>query len=200
MSCVAGYDLQAQDLVNCVFDPNGTAQCDDTSPSATDQPDQTDSGDTTGPTTSLPGGTENPSATAIAAPSTAPYTGGRLNVLLIGSDQRPHQGTFNTDTLIVASIDPKTKAVSLFSLPRDTTGVPLPPGPARSALGTYYPAKINSLWTEAQHRPDLFPGNNAQRGYRALKDTLGYLYGIYDPVLRGGELRRLQGSSTPSVA
>ncbi len=151
------------------------------SPSATDSPDQTDSGDTTGPTTSLPGGTENPSATAIAAPSTAPYTGGRLNVLLIGSDQRPHQGTFNTDTLIVASIDPKTKAVSLFSLPRDTTGVPLPPGPARSALGTYYPAKINSLWTEAQHRPDLFPGNNAQRGYRALKDTLGYLYGISIP-------------------
>ncbi len=178
---VAQYDLQAQSLVNCVFDPSGTAQCDDTSASATDAPAQTDSGDTTLPTASLPGGTENPSATAIAAPTTAPYTGGRLNILLIGADQRPHQGTFNTDTLIVASIDPKTKQVALFSLPRDTTGVPLPPGPARSALGANYPAKINSLWTEAQHRPDLFPGNDAQRGYRALKDTLGYLYGISIP-------------------
>jgi LCP family protein required for cell wall assembly len=179
---VAQYDLQAQDLVNCVFDPNGTAQCDaDTSPSASNSPDQTDSGDTGVPTASLPGGTENPGATAVAAPSTAPYTGGRLNILLIGADQRPHQGTFNTDTLIVASIDPTTKQVAMFSLPRDTTGVPLPPGPARAALGTYYPAKINSLWTEAQHRPDLFPGNNAQRGYRALKDTLGYLYGISIP-------------------
>ena len=178
---VAQYDMQAQDLVDCVFDPSGTAQCDDTSPSESITPDETDAGDTTGPSATLPGGTENPSATAVAAPTTAPYTGGRLNILLIGVDQRPGQGTFNTDTLIVASIDPKTKAVALFSLPRDTTGVPLPPGAAQNAIGTYYPPKINSLWSLAQHRPDLFPGTNATRGYRALKETLGYLYGIQIP-------------------
>jgi len=179
---VAQYDMQAQDLVNCVFDPSGTAQCDNTSPSDSITPDTTDSGDTTGsPTASLPGGTANPSASALAEPTTAPYAGGRLNILLIGADQRPHQGTFNTDTLIVASVDPKTRQVAMFSVPRDTTGIPLPPGPARNAIGTFYPAKINSLWTLAQHRPDLFSGSNSTRGYQALKDTLGYLYGISIP-------------------
>jgi len=102
----------------------------------------------------------------------------RLNILLIGADQRPHEGTFNTDTLIVVSIDPKSHQVAMFSLPRDTVGVPLPPGPARNVLGATYQSKINSLWTLAQHRPDLFPGNNGNRGFRALKDTLGYLYGL----------------------
>src|SRR4029077_3516603 len=38
--------------------------------------------------------------------------------------------------------------------------------------------KINSLWTAATLRPDLFPGSQAQRGYNALKTTLSNLYGI----------------------
>ncbi|HYC07531.1 MAG TPA: LCP family protein, partial [Candidatus Binatia bacterium] len=179
---VAQYDMQAADLVNCVFDPSGTAQCDDTAtPSESIAPDETDDSGSPSPTASLPGGTANPSATAITEPSQAPYTGGRLNILLVGVDQRPHQGTFNTDTLIVVSVDPKTRQVAMFSLPRDTTGVPLPPGPAQSAIGATYPAKINSLYTTAENRPDLFPGNNAQRGYQALKDTLGNLYGLQIP-------------------
>jgi LCP family protein required for cell wall assembly len=43
------------------------------------------------------------------------------------------------------------------------------------------PCKINSLWNLAQHRPDLFPGTTATRGFQALKDTLGNLYGINIP-------------------
>ena len=58
----------------------------------------------------------------------------RLNILLIGADQRPNEGTFNTDTLIVVSIDPLTKQVAMFSLPRDTVDVPIPPGPARDVV------------------------------------------------------------------
>lgn len=44
----------------------------------------------------------------------------RVSVLLIGADQRPGQVKFNTDSLIFASIDPKTEQVSLLSIPRDT--------------------------------------------------------------------------------
>jgi LCP family protein required for cell wall assembly len=62
----------------------------------------------------------------------------------------------------------------MFSLPRDTVGVPLPPIPARATFGATYNLKINSLFLQARARPDLFPGG----GYEALKDTLGYLYGI----------------------
>jgi LCP family protein required for cell wall assembly len=75
------------------------------------------------------------------------------------------------------SIGPVTKRVAMFGLPRDTVDV-APPGPARSVFGTVYAGKINSLWTQARARPDLFPGNDRQRGYVALKDTLGYLYGL----------------------
>lgn len=44
----------------------------------------------------------------------------RVNVLLIGADQRPEQKKFNTDSIILASIDPKTERASLLSIPRDT--------------------------------------------------------------------------------
>lgn len=44
----------------------------------------------------------------------------RVNVLLIGADQRPEETKFNTDSLILAMVDPKTQRVSLLSIPRDT--------------------------------------------------------------------------------
>src|SRR5665647_727496 len=94
--------------------------------------------------------------------------------LQIGTDKRPNEGTWNTDTLIVASIDPASRQVAMFSLPRDTVGVPLPPIPARSVFGATWGLKINALFGQARARPDLFPGG----GYEGLKDTLGYLYGI----------------------
>lgn len=44
----------------------------------------------------------------------------RVNVLLIGADQRPEETKFNTDSLILAMVDPDTRRVSLLSIPRDT--------------------------------------------------------------------------------
>jgi LCP family protein required for cell wall assembly len=176
---VAYYDMQAQSLVNCVFDPSGTAQCEETAAPST-SPGETDT--PIGGPSATPGlGTPAPGATNAPAESVKPWTGGRLNILLIGADQRPKQAVFNTDTLIVASIDPKTSQVAMFSLPRDTIQVPLPPGPAQGLFGATFPCKINSLWAAAQARPDIFPGNDRQRGYQALKDTLGALYGLDIP-------------------
>jgi len=175
-AAVAYYDLQALTAVENIFNPSDTGI-----------------GPATVPTT--PAGSAGPSASAgaagaaspqpslpppasgapAAAPSQIPWNGtGRLNILLIGTDKRPDEGTWNTDTLIVASIDPTTRQVALFSLPRDTVDVPLPPIPARAVFGATYASKINSLYLQAQARPDLFPGG----GHEALKDTLGYLYGI----------------------
>ena len=45
---------------------------------------------------------------------------GRVNVLLVGADQRPEESKYNTDSLILASIDPQTQHVYLLSIPRDT--------------------------------------------------------------------------------
>jgi len=102
----------------------------------------------------------------------------RLNILLIGSDQRPGQGTHNTDTLIVVSIDPITKQVAMFSLPRDTVDVPIPAGPARQAFGSVYSKKVNAFWTSVRKRSDLFPGKGNLPGYNGLKALMGNLYGL----------------------
>jgi LCP family protein required for cell wall assembly len=128
--------------------------------------------------TEAPLSTPPPGATAApAAPSATPWDGtGRLNVLLIGSDRRPGDGSYNTDTLIVASVDPASGQVAMFSIPRDTTGIPLS-GPARSFFGTTWNRKINALFQQARARPDIFPGGKLS-GYQALKDTLGELYGV----------------------
>ena len=53
--------------------------------------------------------------------TTAPVSiGQRLNVLLLGIDAREGETNTRTDTIILASVDPKTKQMSLLSIPRDT--------------------------------------------------------------------------------
>ena len=176
---VAKYDLDATGLT-CIFDSTTNGCPDD--PNALDPsagPSANASGaPSVGPTLNV--GTPNPSATSAGPVATAApiVPGERLNILLIGADQRPKENTFNTDTMIVVSIDTTTSQVAMFSLPRDTVDVPLPPGPAQNVFGSLYRGKINSLWTAATARPDLFPGTQAQRGFNALKATLGNLYGL----------------------
>jgi LCP family protein required for cell wall assembly len=168
-AAVAYYDLQALTAVEGIFNASDTGGSGGGASAAPGTPDA--SVGTASPEASLP---PPASGAAAAAASPVPWEGGRLNVLLIGTDKRPNEGTWNTDTLIVASIDPASRQVAMFSLPRDTVGVPLPPIPARSVFGATWDRKINALFGQARARPDLFPGG----GYEGLKDTLGYLYGI----------------------
>lgn len=44
---------------------------------------------------------------------------GRVNILLLGEGDQGHAGEGLTDTMMVASIDPKTKDIVMISLPRD---------------------------------------------------------------------------------
>jgi LCP family protein required for cell wall assembly len=177
---VARYDLIALGALNdpCMFlseDTTGSANC-DTSPTPSGSAEPTDEPiDSTAPTATPPPvqGSDLPNATI------PPWNGTeRLNILLIGSDQRPHEGTYNTDTLIVVSIDPTTKQVAMFSLPRDSWGVPMPSGPLSRAYPNGYQARINSLFTAVRNRPDLVPGTSKTRGYNGLKSVLGELYGL----------------------
>ena len=177
---VARYDLLAKDVLDsgCIFigDDNKTCDLDTTpspSPGATDQPSQ----DGSALPTDSPEPEATPAGSALPEVAIPPWDGKeRLNILLIGADQRPSEGTFNTDTLIVVSIDPLTHTVAMFSLPRDTVDVPTPPGPARNAFGPLYTRKINAWWTSVHLRSDLFPGNKKTRGYNGLKEILGNLY------------------------
>lgn len=132
--------------------------------------------------TQPPGETAAPTDTPGPTPTQGPpWDGhGRLNILLLGVDAgRANEPTYNTDTMIVLSVDPDTKQVGLISLPRDTQNIPLPSGwPAYQAYGGTYTNKINTLYSAAKASPSLFPGNTAQRGYQALMGTLGSLYNL----------------------
>lgn len=168
---VGYYGMQALDLVGSVFgggDP--TAGMVIAAPSQSLEP-----GQTAAPSSAA---TATPAAAAATVtPTSIPKWNGtdRLNILLVGADQRPDQGYFNTDTLIVASIDPATKEVAMFSLPRDTVDVPLPPdSPARTVYGPTYGGKINSLCMAAKQRPDIFPAGC----FGTVKEVLGNLYGL----------------------
>ncbi len=178
---VARYDMLAKDVLDngCIFigDPSRECNLDATaSPGSSATPSDHESS----AATDSPEPDATPVGSAVPDVAIPPWDGKeRLNILLIGADQRPNEGTFNTDTLIVVSIDPVTKQVAMFSLPRDTVDVPTPPGPARQAFGPVYTKKINAWWTSVHLRSDLFPGKGKKLpGYNGLKAILGNLYGL----------------------
>jgi len=50
----------------------------------------------------------------------AEWTGGRVNILLMGIDQRlSEEGPWRTDTMILMMVDPATRRAGMISLPRD---------------------------------------------------------------------------------
>ena len=167
---VARYDVILADTAACIFDPE--AECSpDASPGGSPEP--TDEETAAPSVETLP-----PSlGPQVSGPAIPPWDGQeRLNILLIGADEQ--NGGHNTDTLITVSIDPQTNQIVMFSLPRDTVDVPIPPGPARNVYGSVYRSKINSLWVSGRARSDAWPGSRTERGYNALKQSLGYMYGL----------------------
>ncbi|MFL5645957.1 MAG: LCP family protein [Chloroflexota bacterium] len=183
---VARYDILAKDVIDsgCIFVGDPSKECDlDASPSpgqagnATATP--TDDGSDGSDASDSPVPESTPVGSAVPDVTIPPWDGKeRLNILLIGADQRPGDKTFNTDTLIVVSIDPLTKQVAMFSLPRDTVDIPIPQGPARSVFGSSYSGKINGWWTAVRKRSDFYPGKGNLPGYNGLKSILGGLYGL----------------------
>ncbi len=186
---IARYNVLAMDLVNCVFSADGEdANC-DTAAAESEAPTETMAPASIAPAGSgiavVPSITPNvvptpiASATGTLAPTLPPWDGKeRLNVLLVGADTREKSSSFNTDTLIVASVDPVTKQVAMFQVPRDMADVPVPDN-ARGLWGSTYGGKINSWYNQNRTRTDLWPGKKAEtRGFNALKAILGKLYGL----------------------
>lgn len=61
-----------------------------------------------------------PSAIEIPRPmEPIRFADGVVNVVLLGSDQRPYEGGHRTDTVMIASLNPKAGTVTLLSIPRD---------------------------------------------------------------------------------
>ena len=111
-----------------------------------------------------------------------PGTDARMNVLLVGIDAGAGRDHALTDSLIVVSLDPVGKTVSMASLPRDLVNVPLGDG------RTFAP-KLNSLLSYATTHKDEFPAG----GMRTLENAVGTLLGIpihyYATVDLGGFIK-----------
>jgi LCP family protein required for cell wall assembly len=76
-------------------------------------------------------------AVPTLAPAPNVAEGERINVLLLGIDRREGEhGPWRTDTMIVATLDPKTKSAAMLTIPRDLY-VPIPaPGAGENRINT----------------------------------------------------------------
>jgi len=84
----------------------------------------------------------------------------RINVLLIGMGGKNHDGGYLADTIMLVSLKPSTKQVSMISIPRDMT-VPLENGSWR---------KINSINATAEATQ---AGSGGEAMTKALSEILG---------------------------
>lgn len=91
----------------------------------------------------------------------------RINVLLVGVDKLPWRTATLTDAMMVVSLDPVGKTVSMLSLPRDLIKVPL-------GNGDVYGPKLNSLMSYADRNEDDFPDG----GIVALQEAVSALLDI----------------------
>lgn len=99
-----------------------------------------------------PGQTQDINDDYVAAPFATPATPtSRINILLTGIDSAETRSHALNDTLLVASIDPVTRAVALISFPRDISNFPL-------IDGRTYSGKINSFMTYVHNHPSEFSG------------------------------------------
>jgi LCP family protein required for cell wall assembly len=111
----------------------------------------------------------DPDFTYTGTPEPTAQDLGRFTVLFLGADSGPGRSEFLTDTMIVASLDPISGAVSMVSMPRDTVDVPL-------TDGRVFRGKINSLVSFVRNHPKQFP--DAPSGETVLAGALGQLLGV----------------------
>lgn len=102
-----------------------------------------------------------------SATTDGPDLNDRVNILVVGVDSFPGRTEKLTDSLMVVSIDPVGKTVSMISLPRDIVKVPL-------GNGNVFGPKINSLMSYADRHPKEFPDG----GMHALEAAIGTMLGI----------------------
>ncbi len=110
----------------------------------------------------------------------------RVNFLLIGADSAPNRPGVRTDSMTVASVDTVTGATTLFGLPRNLQGAPLPTGPARNRFPDGFTGGedsgqglLNEVFQYAEDHPEVAPGAaKGQRGPTLLKATVGGVLGI----------------------
>jgi polyisoprenyl-teichoic acid--peptidoglycan teichoic acid transferase len=115
----------------------------------------------------LPGGGNRraPELVSVAGADELLGRDGRLTVLILGSDFRKGIVGERTDTIIVATLDPRSGDVAMVSLPRDTVDVPI-------AKDRVYGDRINMLYWEFLQRS----GKKPQVALRKTRQALSFAF------------------------
>ncbi len=106
----------------------------------------------------------------VSSPGTESVFNKRINLLIIGVDKRPgwrDLDPYNTDTIMVATIDPLTKQASVLSFPRDMWIDIHPPN------GRVYEDRIN-----ASYAAGVQNGRSFDAGARQLETDIKEDFGI----------------------
>lgn len=93
----------------------------------------------------------------------------RINILVLGLDQRPADGDTptRTDTIFVVTVDPKTKSTGILGIPRDLV-VDIP---YQNGSGTYED-RINTVYVAGELN------GYKQGGLKLMKETIASNFGI----------------------
>lgn len=112
--------------------------------------------------TPTPTDTPSPTATLTPSPTPAPKTIRETdNILILGTDQRPGEGAWRTDTVMVAAIDYQANRVGVISIPRDLW-VEIP---------GYGMGRINQADFQGEYQK--YPGGGPALAAKVIEDTLG---------------------------
>lgn len=106
----------------------------------------------------------------------------RVNLLLLGSDAGPSRVGVRPDSIMVASIDTATGDTVFVGLPRNLQRVPFPlDNPFSQIFPEGYECgdecMLNGVWTLAEDRPDLFPGDPSP-GLTTTRDVVSEITGL----------------------
>ncbi|MDY6055347.1 LCP family protein [Micrococcus sp.] len=108
---------------------------------------------------------------------------GRYNILVMGGDAGEGRAGLRPDSIHVASVDARTGAITMFSLPRNIQNAQFTED---SPLWTVYPTGfdcgdeciLNALYVDVEeNHPDLYPGAE-HPGAEAMMDAAGGILGL----------------------
>jgi LCP family protein required for cell wall assembly len=105
----------------------------------------------------------------------------QINILLLGSDQRPYDGAFRTDVIILATINAQDKTVTLTSFPRDLF-VYIPGWTMERINTAMFYGGFQSMQTTFEYNFGVRPDHYALINFEGFKDLIDEMGGIYVQV------------------
>jgi LCP family protein required for cell wall assembly len=120
------------------------------------------------PASGAPAGAPAIQPSAKRPQESAPTLTGRLTVLVMGVDNRPDEPVARTDTIMVLTLNPKTGAAGMLSIPRDLM-VPVP------ALNDT--VKVNTVHVFGE--VNKFPGGGPELLRQTISELIGYPIDYY---------------------